>query len=231
MTYKGICIFQRLCPDKVVLMTAGRGKTIYMQEQDASFIYHLHEGLVAGVRVTEEGHEITDIIVPNQFIGLVGFLNMYEARTRTHLGEARAITPVTYCRVRREVVWDLMDDREARARIVHTICSGTLSRGILAASPLKNDVANRIIHILQMLAQSIGTRTDGDFTVIQNISHGDFALVANTTRSTVTRILDKLETIGIIKVNLRQIVVPSRRKLFELTSFSKVEDILHSLSN
>jgi CRP-like cAMP-binding protein len=223
MPISDLCIFQRQRSNDTILITVPKGKTIFMQDQNAAFIYHLHEGVVGGVRVTKDGHEITDLCVPPGFIGLAGFMNMYSDRSRAHLGEARAITPVTYCRVRREVVWELMGDREARARIVHLICSGVLSRGMLTASSLKNDVSNRVLHTLQILARSVGKRGADDITTVKNISHGDIALIANTTRSTVTRILTRLEEVGMIKVGLRQIEIPNRRVLLELSSFNAID--------
>jgi CRP/FNR family transcriptional regulator, cyclic AMP receptor protein len=220
------CIFQKLRPNDVTLLSAARGRTIFMQDQDASFVYHLHEGLVAGIRITREGNEITDLIVPNQFIGLMGFLNMYENRGRLHLAEARAITPITYCKVRREAVWEMMDDRGARSKIVHMICGSIIYRGTLAASSIKLDVSNRVLHVMQMLARSIGKRFPDNTALIENVSHNDIAMVANTTRPTVTRTLDKLEKIGLIKVNLRHIVVQDYRRLLDMTSFTTVEDLL-----
>lgn len=226
MTVSEPCIFQRLCPKDTVLVSVSRGTMIFAYDQIVAFVYHLHEGLVAGVRTTREGHLVTDLLMPDQFIGLMGFMDMYGTRVRTHLGEAKSITPVTYCRVKREVVWDLMEDRQARAEILNTICGQSLSRGLLTASPLKNDVSTRIIRVLQLMEKSIGKPVDGDNTAIQYVSHSDIALVANTTRSTVTRIIDKLEKAGVIKITHKQIVIPNHHSLRDADYIKVIKSIL-----
>jgi CRP-like cAMP-binding protein len=82
-----------------------------------------------------------------------------------------------------------------------------------------------------MLARSIGKRCPDNTVLIENVSHNDIAMVANTTRPTVTRTLDKLEKIGLIKVNLRHIVVQDYRRLLDLTSFATVEELLEKSRN
>ena len=223
---EGKCVFERLSPDDTMLVQAPKGKIIYAYDQLASYVYHLHSGLVAGVRITRAGHQVVDLFVPNQFIGLIGFMDMYSDNVRTHLGEGRAITPVTYCRVRREIMWKIMDDQQSRAEIVNMLCNQALSRGLLMSSPLKSDVSTRIIRVMRLLEQSVGKQAGEETVIIEDISHGDIALIANTTRSTVTRTLDKLEKAGILLVNPRKITICDNNSFLDPVCNQRIKSLL-----
>lgn len=223
---EGKCVFEKLCPDETMLIQVPKGKIIYAYDQVASYVYHLHSGLVAGVRITRAGHQVTDLFIPNQFIGLIGFMDMYSDSVRTHLGEARAITPVTYCRIRREVMWKIMDDQQSRATIINMLCNQALSRGLLMSSPLKSDVSTRIIRVMRLLEQSVGRQVGEATIIIEDISHGDIALIANTTRSTVTRTLDKLEKAGILLVSPRKITICNNNSFLDPICNQRIKSLL-----
>jgi hypothetical protein len=57
------------------------------------------------------------VILPNQFIGLARFVVMDGDGQVFHAGEARAITPVVYCKIRRELAWKSSDNRKVRSHI------------------------------------------------------------------------------------------------------------------
>ena len=214
------CIFQRYCPEATVVFKAPKGRIIFMLDQEVRFIYHVHEGVVCGVRTTEQGHEMTDLSVPPLLIGVLGFMDMYTNKRRLHLAEARAMTPVVYCKVRREAVWDIMDDRKARAEIIHLICKGALYKGMLNASPVKTDIANRILYVLQILTRSVGKKGSDGAIFISDISHEDIASLANSTRPTVTRIFKKLERSGLITINRRQLIILDPIGLLNLSQYN-----------
>jgi len=200
------CLFQQRCLRQNSVIRAQKGTTIVMPEQRVSYVYHLHEGIVGFFRTSATGREAVDyLIVPPHLIGLAGFAGMDRKESVYHLAEARAITPVTYCKTKREAVWDLLDDRGARSQIMEMIC-GTVFF-LTAPAPLVSDLAPRIITILDALTRSIGTRDPNGRTVIPGITHGDIAAMSKTTRPTVSRVLERLEERGIIQIGRRNIVV------------------------
>jgi CRP-like cAMP-binding protein len=214
------CLFQQLCPNDTVLMKAPRDRAIFMTDQRAAYVYHLHEGVVKCLSLTDEGHEITSVIVvPPQFIGLAGFVGMYGNKYKSHICEARAVTPVTYCRVKREAVWGLLDDRAARSKILDYICATMLHMTVVATSPLKKDVTNRISYVLKLLAFNIGKYDKDGLLVVHGLSHDDIASLSNTTRPTVTRVLNQMETDGQIRINRRDISFLYPEDLLELGNF------------
>lgn len=207
------CPFQRLRPDDVTLVKMPKGRTIFSVDQQAAFIYHLHEGVVKCVANTDNGVEITtEIIFPPQFIGLAGFVGMYGDKHKLHVGEARAVTPVVFCKIKKEVVWELFEERLARTLILDLICATVLQMATVAVAPLKKDASNRILHILKMLGRSIGQYNADGQIFIHGLSQEDIASLANTTRPTVTRILQNMERHGFIEVNRRKIIFMNNPK-------------------
>jgi CRP-like cAMP-binding protein len=222
MSVNTLCVFQRLCPRDTVLVRAPRGRTILMRDQDVAFLYHLHEGVAAGVRAMENGREIAGLIVPPAFLGLGGFADMYSPKHRKHLADIRAVTPTVYCKVRREVVWELMDDRSARSEILNIIYATYLAMFVLVGSRLRNDVPTRIISMLQLIARTVGKSPDSEGALIHGLSQEELAFLSNTTRSSVTRVLKLLETAGLIQITRRHIVIPHLQKLLDIASLDTV---------
>ena len=124
-----------------------------------------------------------------------------------HLAEARAITSVVYCKTRREAVWDLMDDREARAQIMNLICGTAHLMGRISGSSVISEIAPRILTILDVLTHSVGTLDNDGRYIIAGITHDDIAAMAKVTRPTVSRALEKLQKKGVIELARQRIVV------------------------
>ncbi|MDF1555067.1 MAG: Crp/Fnr family transcriptional regulator [Deferrisomatales bacterium] len=202
------CLFQTSCLHANSLITAPKGTTIVMPEQRASSVFHLHEGVVGYFKTSPEGREaVSVLVVPPLLIGFTGFAGMDSNRHVHHISEARAITEVVYCKTKREAVWDLLDDRKARAEIMDLICRSIFFMTRLTRTPIASDVAPIIIDILDALSQSIGVRDMEDRIVIPGITHDDIAAMAKTTRPTASRTLQALERRGILDLGRRQIVV------------------------
>ncbi len=222
------CLFQRLCPADTELVNVLKGRAIFMRGQEVRYVYHLHNGITAGSNVSKLGHEMTDMTIPPYFIGVLGFMDMYTKEYRTHLADCRALTPAVYCKVRREAVWELMDDRTARAEILQLICESMTTKIAIGPVPAKTDVANRILHILQMLTRAIGAAPTGEQIVISEICHEEIAMLANTTRPTVTRLFDYLQKSGFIEVKRRQLIIKDPAGLGRLDYSNYRERIGHS---
>ena len=185
-----------------------------MPEQRTSYIYHVHEGVVGLFVVSPDGREIVDmLVVPPLLIGFAGFAGMYKKRRIHHLAEARAITPVVYCKTRREAVWDLMDDREARAEIMDLICGTAHLMGRITGSSASSEITSRILTILDVLGSSVSKIDKNGRHVIAGITHNDIAAIAKATRPTVSRALEKLQKKGIIELSRQRIVVLKPEKL------------------
>jgi CRP-like cAMP-binding protein len=219
---QGQCIFQQKCPKETEVISLPRGRTIMMREQKVSHVYHLHKGIAAGVLSFADGHELTGLFVPPLFLGLGGFVDMYKGTQTLHLAEVRAITPVTFCRVKREVVWELLDDRTVRSEILNMIYENYLTSIVLTGSHMKDAVSNRVLYVLQAIARAAcrgDSRCSGQ---ISDISQDELAFLCNTTRPSATRILTRLEKAGLIEVRRRQIIVKNLRKFLSYTSVSDI---------
>jgi CRP/FNR family cyclic AMP-dependent transcriptional regulator len=212
------CLFQRLCPNETVLIKAPKGRTIFSREQNVTTIHHLHEGVVGVINTTKDGHEILSaLILPNQFIGVAGFARMYDSRPSIHRAEARAMTPVTYCSIKREAVWELMEDRSARAIIVDAMCRMIYNMSSMTSNPLKHDVETRIHRVMSILARGIGESKREGWISLCGITHADIATMSNTTRPTANRILNEMQKDGVIVIHRRNIdiSIPKSGPIFD----------------
>lgn len=208
------CLFQTHCFRDNKLIRAPKGTTIVMPEQRASYIYHLHEGIVGFVSTSPDGREAVNVLmVPPMLLGVAGFAGMDSDRNVDHIAEARAMTPVVYCRTKREAVWDLMDDREARAQVMDMIFHTVLLLSRITGPPIASDVQPRIIAILDVLGRSVGVPDEDDKIVIKGIAHDDIATMARITRPTASRALEKLEDRGLISLERRRIVLLQPEKM------------------
>jgi len=222
------CLFQQLCPADTELVKVPKGRAIFMRGQEVQYVYHLHSGITAGSNVSKLGHEITDMTTPPYFIGVLGFMDMYTKVHRMHIGDCRALTEAVYCKVRRETAWELLDNRNARAEILQLICESMTTKMMIGPVPAKTEVANRILHILQMITRAIGSAPADGQVVISDICHEEIALLANTTRPTVTRLFDDLQKAGFIEVKRRQLIIKDPAGLGRLDYSNYRERIAHS---
>jgi len=210
------CLFQQRCGAEAV--TVNRGATIYMPEQRASFVYHLHSGVVGLFDTSPAGLErMPVLVVPPHFIGFASFVGMEGGQRHDHITEARAITSAVYCKSKREAVWALMDDRKARAEIFDMVYGLMLSVGTLTAAPFKHGTVGKVLTLLQNLAERVGEAGPNGQTVIRGVSHDELATMVGSTRPTVTRILGCLEARGLLTTSWRSITVPDPTALHTLS--------------
>mgnify|MGYP001144074487 CR=1 FL=1 len=113
---------------------------------------------------------------------------MYSETTLYHHAEARALTPVTYCKIKREHMWDLLDHQEVRKEVFNTIYQSVFLISRFTALPLKSDIRQRIIILLYTLMTGIGDRESDTSIAIHKISQETIASICNTTRPTVSKI-------------------------------------------
>ncbi len=190
--------------------------------QYVDFVYHLHEGVAAGVVTMEDGHEMSGLLIPPAFMGLGGFVDMYNPKHRKHWADVRAVTPTVYCKVRREAVWELMDDRSARSEILNIINASYLSVFRVIGSSMRNDVSIRILSVLQLIARTVGKSPLGKGAIIRGLSQEELAFLSNVTRPSVAQTLKWLENAGLIEVSRRNINIPNLQKLLDITSLDTV---------
>ena len=200
------CLFHERCPSHNTLLRVPKGTTIFTKDQRTSSVFHIHSGIVGVFRTCGDGRESIDsLVAAPHLIGVAGFVEIDGKRPVYHAGHARAITPIVYCKTRREDVWDLLDDRGMRAEIMNMICGTFFTMTILSAA---SDFRLRVMIILDLLVQSIGVQDDqAGGIVIPGVTHDDIACVSGMTRPTVSRVLEEMEERGTITIGRRHIVL------------------------
>ena len=208
------CIFKEYLNDDTLLVRSKKGNNIFMLDQRVSYLYHLHEGVVGIFEFTDDGSEIlTSLYIPPSIIGLLAFTGMYSNRKIFHYADARALTDVVYCKVKREAVWDLIDSKEFRAKLFDLIYNIFIVSTRLTAASHRGDIRKRITNVLYILARGIGRQNADGSTTISGVSHEVISIIANTTRCTVTRVLQELKNEELIYIKRRKIIIPSINEL------------------
>lgn len=188
------CFFEKYYPEDTAIIKVPKGRTIFMPYQPADYIYHLHSGIACTLVADKKGGErLSLLILPNQFMGLAGFVGMDGNRHVLHTGEARAVTPIVYCKVRRELVWKLTDNWKVRAQIYNMINSMLVINSYCGLNLVQGNVHGRVYFLLNILALNLGVANKNGAKTVSGITHSDIALLTNSTRATVSRALKKLE--------------------------------------
>lgn len=222
MVDESICPFQKFCPNDVIMDKAQKGTTLFMPEQRASFVYHLHDGIIALFYMYAPGEERTHaLLTPRSIFGMNSLGKMNAGERMDHVTQARAMTSIVYCKVKAEAIWNMLDNREARAEFFDLMIDRMRLMGMLTAIPFKRDIEARILTVVQVLAETIGKPISGGPIHIDNVTQDDIAAITGTTRPTVTRILGELARHGLIETGRRSIVLvdPSSLRFGELPIF------------
>lgn len=212
------CLFMQRCPKDSILTKARKGSVIFVPEQRAYYVYHLHKGVVGLYTSTASGGErMPVLVVPPHLVGIAALGGMQDPDKAEHVTEARAITPVIYCKTRREAVWALMDDPSVRAIVLNLIYRQMLLMGRLTAVPFKRDIVQRTLIVLRELASNIGTLTSDGGGLIEDLSHDEIATMVGTARPTITRVLRQLERDGLVATGWRTIELLTPANPWDIT--------------
>lgn len=202
------CPFQEHYPDNVSIIKAPKGRTIFMPYQPADYIYHLHSGIACTIVTDKKGAEkLSLIILPDQFIGLAGFAGMDMKHNSLHTEEARAVTPIIYCKIKRELVWELTGNSKVKARIYDMISAMINISSYCGLNMVHRNVYDKVYFTLNILASYLGQPDRNKGRFIHGITHSDIALLTNCTRVSVSRTLKKLEDEQLIKTHRYKIEI------------------------
>lgn len=179
-----------------------------MPYQPAEYIYHLHSGIACTVIADKKGAEKSSLIIlPDQFIGLAGFVGMDTKHNSLHTEEARAVTAIVYCRIRRELVWELTENSKVKAKIYNMINAMINISSYCGLNMVHRKAYDKVYFMLNILASNLGQPNQKQGRIIKGITHNDIALLTNCTRVSVSRTLKKLEDEHFIKTHRYKIEI------------------------
>jgi len=182
-----------------------RGTTIYSEFDKSDSLYLIIEGIVKIQSVNEKGEEsIILVLSKGDIFGL--FLLTDERRPFSAIAQ----TDVTVVSLsKRFITESLITDPRFDMNLMKI-----LSRRLLS---IENSLKNfghtwsytRLARTLLKLSSDFGTESPDGIMISSPFTHADLANLIGTSRETVTKQLNRLEALGVIKRNGRRIFINS----------------------
>lgn len=196
--------------ERAHLAFAERGETIWFHGSECDFVGLVGVGFVKMVMSSASGQELTaELMGPGQIFGLLGAVEGQGCPL-----SARAVCATWYLKLpKRETLAmyqkvDVLKDhllRRTTNRLRH-------SHEMLARMS-SGRVAERIVAILFLLAESYGRETPSGTLIDVPLTRQDIGDMAGTTVETTIRVMSKWQKEGVISTDQRHITICDRARL------------------
>jgi CRP-like cAMP-binding protein len=186
-SYMAICPTTKAKPDPLTQQLFSRRDTIPPR---TDVLWRIERGAVRTLTWSEEGTLITlGYWGPGDVVGHpLSRLKVYEIECLTSV-EVRILPSVLWCQALDAIVLHIQQAEELLS-IVH-----------------RNPVRQRLWQFLVWLGEKFGRDVDAVRLIDLEVTHQEMADVVNTTRVTVTRLLQQFEESGMLRRHKRQLVL------------------------
>ncbi|WP_082733659.1 Crp/Fnr family transcriptional regulator [Polycladidibacter hongkongensis] len=201
--------------DVAIRQTFSNGETVYVQEDDADYLYIVERGHIRLSHIREDGSQfLYSIITVGQSFGELGvFQNTEYSDTASALGE------VVVQKIRRSA-FHLSSERSVDlCKALAFVVANNYRKYIESTRCLSlPSLSGRLAHVLLNLLETIGQPKEpggADHSVISGsiVTQSDLGAMARGTRSNINRRLKEWERAGIIKIHERSITVLNKTLL------------------
>ncbi len=201
------CRAAPLCAACGPLHHLAKGDTLFLPQQPASHIYIVREGVVGLFKIGENGDQnIVAVLPAGALFGLTALANLLGGGTPEHLYHARALTPATVCKIRREAVRQAIQAHPgATAQLLSLAVERIRDLQRLTAYPTRQQVDKRLLALLLMLQEKLGDPSPQGVRIRARLSHEDLAQMISTTRPTITRLLLRFVREGLLSTDGRRL--------------------------
>lgn len=197
--------------------TLGRGQTLARQGEPADALYLVAQGLLKLVQVTPDGHEL---IV--RFVGpLDPFGGVVALEGATYPVTALAVEPT------RLLVWPrsalialLARHPQVRTNLLREMTAHMTDALTRVRELATERVGQRLAHTLLRLGRQVGEKTPEGLMLAHPLTRQELAELTGTTLYTVSRLLTRWQTEGVIESRGRRVLVRSVARLQELAETS-----------
>ncbi|EEA96820.1 Crp/Fnr family transcriptional regulator [Pseudovibrio sp. JE062] len=198
-----------------IRQTYSNGENIYLQEDEAEFLYIIESGHVRLSHLREDGSTfLYAIITAGQSFGELGVF-----QRSVHADTACALGDVVVHKIRRSAFHVINEQSAEICRALAVVVAKHYRSYIESTRCLSlPSLSARLAHALLSLLESIGTPAGSDprdKSVISGaiVTQSDLGAMARGTRSNINRRLKEWERAGIIKIQDRSITVLNRTML------------------
>lgn len=199
-------------------------KEMILRSDDAkSNIYYIKNGFVRAYRISENGEELTLLILkPGDFFpmtyGLNNFPNIYYLE---------ALTPLETWRAPQEKFLMFLKDSPDIFFALSTLVMDRFD-GLLARMEYMvwSKAYTKIAAILLICAKSFGEKNGDDVIVKVPLTHKDIATLVGLTRETTSIEMKKLEKKGLFRRKGRLLIIKDMQKLQQESLLNNQEELL-----
>ncbi len=187
-----------------------KGEPVYLPSEVADAVFLIARGLVKICHITPEGKTSTLALIGTG--ELFGELALFDGGTRGEYVEA--LEPTTVIRIPSIALIQLMNRHPELAMGISKVVGHRRQRierrlGHLLFTPNRQ----RLAHLLLDLAEQFGVATDEGIRLNLKLSHQDIANIIGTTRETVTILLGKMKSEGLVDGRRQRVVLTNIHKL------------------
>lgn len=182
---------------KIVFKNFAANEVMLHEEQSNEFMYIILDGAAKVIQTTDEGKEI--IVTVHQSGDFFGELSLIDGKTMP--AAVRAMRNSSLVIISKKDFFDLLHDQQkVLDNFLHILC-GRIRESMKKMAILNfNNASQRIKMLFLLLTESHGEKTpDGTILKIK-LTHQDIASMTALTRETVTRVLDRWQRGGEIRI-------------------------------
>ncbi len=183
--------------EKIVIKKFKKNEVILHEENTSEYMYIILDGEAKVVQVTGEGRAI--IVTIHRSGDFFGELSLIDGKTAPATVKASrdSVTAI----ISKKDFYSLIHDQNKVLDNLLQILSSRLRESWKRIQMLNfNDAAQRVKMLFMMLAETYGKATPRGMLLSVKLIHQDIADMTGLTRETVTRVLDRLQKAGEIKI-------------------------------
>tara|TARA_R110000787_G_scaffold26204_2_gene73492 strand:- start:1131 stop:1700 length:570 start_codon:yes stop_codon:yes gene_type:complete len=185
--------------------------TLYSEGDNFDALFMLSSGSAKSFITTLNGHEqIANFHFPNSLIGLEGFNDMVHAHSLTFLETS------SVCRINLQEFYRAMGDSGfVQAQLLKSMSHSIIDEQQLLLSIVQHNAEQRLVKFLLNLSEKYHQNSLSYLVFNLTMTRIDIANYLGMAIETISRLLTKMHSQGIIKVNNRQITLCNIKHLKE----------------
>ena len=225
--YKILCPYKLKSYAKVHYQNYNKGDIIYFQEEIAQKVYLVSKGKVKIVSYNENGEEIVKAILSKgEIFG-----------EKALLGEGKReefalsiVDNTALCPMNIDNMYELMRNNKRFSLRIYKIIGLRMKRLERRLERLLfKDVKTRIVEFIQDLVEESGATTTQEFVLEHPYTHKDIADLVGSRRETISAILNKLKTEGILDYKRSHFRIIDYKRLKDMSSADKTTNPKNSV--
>lgn len=201
------CVLADLCKGRTTQIKVAKGKPVFVPDQLAEHIFLIHEGLIGGFKVWENGDEtLQTVLMTGQICGAEAIVLRDQGRLPLRDYYARAFVPTVMCRMTMVEFEKIIREEPALSlKIVKLMAQRLYDFKQLLGFSSRGSGEKRLVALLLLLARRLGTASGDGIAIRHKFTHQALAELTGCNRPTVTRNLLKLQTQALIRIERKQI--------------------------